>query len=247
MRSSPKTMIWLSMILVAVAMPSAAQDSGGKTTNGEVPYWGTSDASTKTIAAPAFMPFVGSTDYSFHSAGYWSRSGGAQYLGASVSLPTGVKVTMLEVEGCDSDGAGDVRLWLSDCLWSNTSSCPGVPAGGVGSSGTPGCHYWNSAVDVTIYNGAHSYYLTLELGASGLNNKIRAARIYYQRQISPAPGFATFNDVGTGHWAFQYIEALAASGITGGCGGGAFCPNKVLTRAEMAIFLSKALGLHWAF
>jgi len=51
--------------------------------------------------------------------------------------------------------------------------------------------------------------------------------------------------VPTGHWAFQFIEALNASGITTGCGGGSFCPDTKLSRAEMAIFLSKALGLHY--
>jgi len=44
---------------------------------------------------------------------------------------------------------------------------------------------------------------------------------------------------------FQFIEALYASGITAGCGNGNFCPNSPLTRGQMAVFLSKALGLQW--
>lgn len=44
---------------------------------------------------------------------------------------------------------------------------------------------------------------------------------------------------------FQYIEALVSSGITGGCGGGNFCPDAAVTRRQMAIFLAKELGLHW--
>ena len=44
---------------------------------------------------------------------------------------------------------------------------------------------------------------------------------------------------------FPYIEALVASGITAGCGGGNYCPNAGLTRRQMAVFLAKALGLHW--
>jgi len=43
--------------------------------------------------------------------------------------------------------------------------------------------------------------------------------------------------------AFAFVEALAASGITGGCGGGNFCPTNPVTRRQMAIFLAKALGL----
>ena len=64
--------------------------------------------------------------------------------------------------------------------------------------------------------------------------------------MSPPPGTATFTDVPTSHIFYQYIEALAASGITSGCGGGNFCPDTFLTRGQMAVFLSRALGLHWA-
>ena len=70
-------------------------------------------------------------------------------------------------------------------------------------------------------------------------------RVYYQLQVSPAPGTATFNDVPTSHPFFQFVEALAASGITAGCGSGNFCPDTPLTRGQMAVFLSKALGLQW--
>lgn len=37
-----------------------------------------------------------------------------------------------------------------------------------------------------------------------------------------------------------YIETIYAAGITGGCGGGKFCPDRPLTRGEMAVFLVKA-------
>ncbi len=71
------------------------------------------------------------------------------------------------------------------------------------------------------------------------------ANIDYRLQVSPAPGTATFPDAPTDHQFFQYIEALAASGITGGCGGGNYCPDQPVTRGQMAVFLAKALGLHF--
>jgi hypothetical protein len=40
-----------------------------------------------------------------------------------------------------------------------------------------------------------------------------------------------------------YIEKLAASGITSGCGNGKFCPFDPVTRAQMAVFLWRAF---WA-
>jgi IPT/TIG domain/Right handed beta helix region/S-layer homology domain len=36
-----------------------------------------------------------------------------------------------------------------------------------------------------------------------------------------------------------WIEALAAAGITGGCGGGNYCPTNPVTRQQMAVFLLK--------
>jgi hypothetical protein len=69
--------------------------------------------------------------------------------------------------------------------------------------------------------------------------------IEYQLQVSPAPATPTFNDVPPSDFGFQYVEALAASGITGGCGGGEYCPDAPVTRRQMAIFIAKALGLHF--
>jgi hypothetical protein len=51
--------------------------------------------------------------------------------------------------------------------------------------------------------------------------------------------------VPTSHPFFQYIEALAGSGITGGCGNGNYCPDNPVTRGQMAVFLAKALGLNF--
>jgi hypothetical protein len=41
------------------------------------------------------------------------------------------------------------------------------------------------------------------------------------------------------------VEALAAAGITGGCGPGSYCPASPVSRGEMAVFLATALGLHF--
>ena len=38
------------------------------------------------------------------------------------------------------------------------------------------------------------------------------------------------------------INRLAASGITGGCAEGRFCPRSAVTREQMAAFLHRALG-----
>jgi len=72
-----------------------------------------------------------------------------------------------------------------------------------------------------------------------------AAVVSWRRTVAPAPSVATFADVPTSHPFFPFVEALASSGITTGCGGQNFCPGDPLTRGQMAAFLAKALGLHW--
>ena len=55
---------------------------------------------------------------------------------------------------------------------------------------------------------------------------------------------ASFADVTTSYWAWNWIERLYAAGITGGCGASPliYCPENTVTRAEMAIFLLR--GIH---
>ena len=58
-----------------------------------------------------------------------------------------------------------------------------------------------------------------------------------------APTGTKFTDVPAGYWAASWIEELAAQGITSGCGANSFCPEGVVTRDQMAVFLVKAFNL----
>ncbi len=55
------------------------------------------------------------------------------------------------------------------------------------------------------------------------------------------PGAEMFNDVPASSPFCPYIEELSRRGITGGCGGGNFCPGAPVTRQQMAVFLVKAV------
>ena len=59
----------------------------------------------------------------------------------------------------------------------------------------------------------------------------------------PPPATGMFRDVPLSHWAVHWIEQLAREGITGGCGGGKYCPSAVVTRDQMAVFLVRTFGL----
>jgi hypothetical protein len=49
-----------------------------------------------------------------------------------------------------------------------------------------------------------------------------------------------FTDVDAANPFCGFIERLAQDGITGGCGGGNFCPNDPVTRGQMAVFVASA-------
>ena len=53
----------------------------------------------------------------------------------------------------------------------------------------------------------------------------------------------SFDDVADDHFAFAAVESVRAAGITGGCStdGTLYCPQDPVTRAQMAVFLSRAI------
>jgi uncharacterized repeat protein (TIGR01451 family) len=56
----------------------------------------------------------------------------------------------------------------------------------------------------------------------------------------PAATGTVFADVPANSFAAAWIEQLIAEGITSGCSGGNYCPNGLVTRAQMAVFLLRA-------
>ena len=80
---------------------------------------------------------------------------------------------------------------------------------------------------------------------AGLTALLAAVLVIATAGISAAgglpPGGTFTDDDGNAHEAF--IEAIAADGITSGCGGTLYCPADNVTRAQMASFLARALDL----
>ena len=60
--------------------------------------------------------------------------------------------------------------------------------------------------------------------------------------IPPRAQGIVFNDVPADYWAVDWIEKLAADGITSGCDAGKYCPNRGLSRAEMAVLLIRTIS-----
>jgi hypothetical protein len=216
----------------------------------DVEEFGTATDSVVTVTSGDFYFFAG-TEAAFNLA-TGVRSCGAVGPGgfcgwtAGVHLPTGAQIRGVEISACDGDPIAEVRF--------NLLRAPKVPGGtsfvvpftGTGGPATPSCSTFTYTLPapVTVDNDAFGYFLVFN-STPGTNVSWNQYRVRYRLQVSPAPATATFGDVPVGSPLHRFVEALAASGITGGCGGGNYCPNSPLTRGQMAVFLATALGLHF--
>lgn len=165
------------------------------------------------------------------------------YMAAPVTLPPGALLDTITISSC-SENDGDLVLALYD---NGTNSAGNVLLGDVHSYAGCGLTINGLAGHLYPMSREHPLYFVVYFAGGGTEGatKFNDVSIGFFRSVSPAPAQASFTDVPTTDFGFQYIEALAASGITGGCGGGKFCPDSPISRRQMAIFLAKALGLHW--
>ena len=146
-----------------------------------------------------------------------------------------------------------------------TANMPALPAGSVndvavanpgGSSGTLTNGWVANFLDV---NQSHLFYtwirrlvrsdVTAGVGAGNYGPEQSTLRQQmavfllkgkYGVCYTPPPCTGTFDDVPCGNNFAAWIEALAAEGITGGCGGDNYCPANPVLRQQMAVFLLKA-------
>ena len=176
-----------------------------------------------------------------------STVAGAGTFYGSVDIPTGSLITGFELEACDGNAAISVGAQLLRCAAPGGVACTVMADVGTPLIGTPGCGNFPapSIMTPTVDNQNFRYVVLINITGSNASVSAGGVRIAWHRQVSPAPGFATFADVPVGNPLHPFVEALVAAGITGGCGGGNYCPNSPLTRGQMAVFLSAALGLHW--
>jgi hypothetical protein len=178
---------------------------------------------------------IGQTDDSFYG------------VMAPIHLPTGALITSVTyfyfdnevfsptgiLQAKDSAGTTTTQILHTFPQWSGGNNLAVFPL----------------ATPLQIDNVASTYmiFLTLHRTTSSALSYLIRVRITYRLQVSPAPGFASFSDVPVSHPLHQFVEALVAAGITGGCGGGNYCPDAPITRGQMAVFLAAALGLHWPY
>ena len=212
----------------------------------QAPSFGTDDVATYVVSAWDMQPTDSDVEWNIDPSNghrYQTSSGG--FIGVA-HLPQGAEIVSMTLEACDTAQLGAVEASLTRTTFAGVNTLLAEAATSV--AGTPGCVYVDAdlATPVTVENNAYRYLvMTSQFGFIGDTLTIGAVRIRYRLQVSPPPPAATFGDVPTSDPAFQFVEALVASGITVGCGGGNYCPDAPLTRRQMAVFLAKGLGLHW--
>ncbi len=152
-----------------------------------------------------------------------------------------------------------------DSFNSITAQTPALAAGSVndvvvsnsdGSAGTLVKGWVSDFLDVPSSQQFYAHVTTLvsnaiTVGIGGglygvnddtLRQQMAAFLLKARHGLCYAPPVCTgaFPDVPCPSTFANWIEALAAEGITGGCGGGNYCPQSPVRRDQMAVFLLKA-------
>jgi hypothetical protein len=219
--------------------------------------FGTECCQLLSIPASAFVPRgepLGGL-FTYGSLGFMFP--GSNVYWAPVTLPTGAVLDNIDLYAFDTDPNADICAILTafsgPTLLGSSPSEDVIEA--VCSSGSAGYDYalepiiGGETIDNSVWFSGGAQYAVVVNNQGGATGALgfKGVTIWWHREVSPPPGTATFNDVPTNHPQFQFIEALAESGITVGCGAGNYCPDSSLTRGQMAVFLAKALGLYWPF
>ena len=245
--------LWVSA--VAIGQPQAPSAAGPAVPDA----YGPGDQ-VLHIAAAAFQPVSSNMSYQHSVDGYiyYSTNNYYGWFVANLGLPPGAEIWGICTYFYDTAPGESVHTILQAVKLAVGSIGPGVIPiygpfsvdydGGYGVSCSNSSYILRDTGDIDG-DGANEdvvHRLRVEMYEDGSGTLgFGGVRVFWRRKVSPAPAAATFGDAPPSHPFFQFIEALAASGITGGCGSGNYCPDAPLTRGQMAVFLSKALGLHW--
>jgi len=209
------------------------------------------DEVLETLTAWDFQSTPGSANVASGSSEFSRNldSGGVAVLIAGLGIPSGSTVTRLEIEGClPTPPTPSFAAQIHSCP-ANSQTCT-EKASVTANGGLDACLTAIQTLtpgSLVIDNLQASYFVTVtleNLSDPGGGPGFRAVRIFYRRQVSPDPVLLqTFADVPASSDQHRYIEALAAAGITLGCGAGNFCPDNPVTRGQLAVLLARALGL----
>ncbi len=203
-----------------------------------------------SVSDLAFSPFDSGVAYNVNAVDYFKYSTNVPAdFGATVILPAGAIITYIGLNSCDAAG-GNIAAYAfranSDASFESIGSVLSSAHG----IATPCAMDYTSLLS---YQNIQNYGSSIQLdvyhtGSNDGSVRFGSVEVWWYTVVSTAPVTPSFLDVPADNPFYQYIEALKASGITGGCGDGTnFCPDQPVLRKQMATFLAKALGLAWPY
>jgi hypothetical protein len=215
----------------------------------------------ETVTATATDPAGNTSEFSqslVHSSNPLSgpSAGGTSVTFKGMLFESGATVTVGGVPATNVNVADATTI---------TATMPALPAGSVndvvvgnpsGSSGTLTNGFVADFADVNPGNQFYSLIRKLvradvTAGVGNGNYGVNNSTLRQQMAVfllkakhgvcyTPPPCAGIFSDVPCPSNFANWIEALAAEGITGGCGGSNYCPTNPVLRQQMAVFLLKA-------
>jgi len=195
--------------------------------------WETGDASNGLNGFGGYSAAIGSAD---------------GYPGINDYQAPGSLVNGAFLDSNPTTGAIHTSLNSSNCGQWIFSVVGGVPPGTEISFGDVPISYWAWQWVESLYGSGITSGCVLnpllycpEDGVTRAQMAVFILKGIHGSSYTPPNATGTkFADVPAGYWAAAWIEQLAAEGITGGCGNGNYCPDDVITRAQMAIFMLRA-------
>jgi hypothetical protein len=234
----------LMLTLFLHAGVGSAQDSSAPlaTTRALPNAFGTDSYTVTTISATAFFPSYNQNYGTSASLGRYGLPNILLEFYTALDLPAGAVIDFIGL-----NSTTDTPSALGVALYNRYSNGVLILVGTFSSTVHDWATDFNASPIGYLWDGktGQALVLNVEQGVNPNYQYFGSVEVWWRRSVSPAPATPTFNDVLQNNPFFQYIEALSAAGITGGCGGGNYCPNNPVTRGQMAVFLAKALGLHW--
>ena len=248
-RSMTGVSVFVGLLMLLPGRPAAAQTPAAAQ-RAEAPSrpeaYGTQDYTITTIAGVSFVPSSNSLIYSTSGSLARSVSPAGGHFYSALDIPAGALIDYIGFNNLN-DGTANV---MAIHLWRRDIAGNVIPLFAL--DNTPHTSWSTDRNPLPLgllWAGnrtlGYTLILDMEIAPSASSQFFASVEVWWKRSISPPPATPTFNDVPTTHLYFRAIEALAASGITSGCGSGNFCPNQAVTRGELAKFLANALGLHW--
>ena len=251
----------LMLILVACAAPAFAQGLGSRgggervgiapRSESETRTFGTASTAAQIVSGLSLLPPSSATEFAINTSALtgiavFQTTAGLDWW-AQVHLPAGALVERIELEACDESAIGDIAFGMA------SGTAPGGATQNLTAVGTttdsPGLRLLSAEPDRADHGRQPEQQL---LALRGLRHDGRYQPRPGDPRLLPAPGEPGPRGRDLPERRADHPPVSSGSsrrwpgrGSPPGCGPGAYCPDSPVTRGQMAVFLSIALGLHF--